>query len=74
MKLRLWPFAFVPALFFVGAANADFPLMNMVADKIIQRYQSSSCEQLAQKRPSPDEQEQRIVQLMKSDPALRTRF
>lgn len=36
---------------FVGAALADMPLMNMVADKVIQKYQSSTCEQLwAQKQ------------------------
>jgi hypothetical protein len=30
----------VASLGFAGAALADFPLMNMVADKVIQKYQS----------------------------------
>ncbi len=56
-------------------AVADFPLMNMVADKVIQKYQSSSCEQLWQQKTQPkSEQEQRVIGLLKSDPQLRTAF
>ena len=62
-------------LAFAGLAAADFPLMNMVADKVIQKYQSSSCEQLwAQKQQPKGEQEQRVIGLLKSDPQLRTAF
>ncbi len=58
-----------------GIAVADFPLMNMVADKVIQKYQSSSCEQLWQQKTQPkSEQEQRVIGLLKSDPQLRTAF
>lgn len=60
---------------FVGLALADFPLMNMVADKVIQKYQTSSCEQLWQQKQQPKtEQEQRVIGLLKSDPQLRTAF
>jgi len=60
---------------FTTLAQADFPLMNMVADKVIQKYQSSSCEQLWQQKQQPkSEQEQRVVGLMKNDPQLRTAF
>ena len=34
------------ALAFAGHAAADYPLMNMVADKVIQKYQSATGEQL----------------------------
>ncbi|MBN8492297.1 MAG: hypothetical protein J0M00_12830 [Burkholderiales bacterium] len=60
---------------FAGLASADFPLMNMVADKVIQKYQTSSCEQLwAQKQQPKSEQEQKVIGLLKSDPQLRTAF
>ena len=63
------------ALGFAGYAAADYPLMNMVADKVIQKYQSATCEQLwAQKSQPKSEQEQRLVGLLKNDPAMRTAF
>ena len=63
------------ALATAGYAMADYPLMNMVADKVIQKYQSSSCEQLWQQKTQPkSEQEQRVIGLLKSDPQLRTAF
>lgn len=63
------------ALAAAGLAAADFPLMNMVADKVIQKYQSSTCEQLwAQKQQPKSAEEQRVISLLKSDPQLRTAF
>jgi hypothetical protein len=60
---------------FAGAALADYPLMNVVADKVIQKYQTSSCEQLwAQKQQPKTEQEQHLIGLLRSDPQLRTAF
>lgn len=68
-------FAAAAALAMAGLAAADTPLMNMVADKVIQKYQSSSCEQLWQQKTQPkSEQEQRVIGLLKSDPQLRTAF
>ena len=68
-------FAAAAALAMAGLAAADTPLMNMVADKVIQKYQSASCEQLwAQKAQPKSEQEQRLIGLLKGDPQLRTAF
>ena len=65
----------VASLGFAGAALADFPLMNAVADKVIQKYQSSTCEQLwAQKQQPKSAEEQRVISLLKSDPQLCTAF
>ncbi|MBN8508678.1 MAG: hypothetical protein J0L57_08720 [Burkholderiales bacterium] len=65
----------VPMTFAAGPALADYPLMNMVADRVIQKYQSASCEQLWQQKQQPkSEQEQRVMGLLKSDPQLRTAF
>ncbi len=55
---------------FAGMASADFPLMNMVADKVIQKYQTSTCEQLwAQKQQPKSEQEQRADRPAEERPA-----
>lgn len=62
-----------------GLAYAQHPLLDMVADKVIQKYQHANCEQLWQERiekkgqPKP-EKEQEFIQLMQSDPDLRTEF
>ena len=74
-KLSPQLLAAAAALAFAGHATADFPLMNAVADKVIQKYQSSTCEQLwAQKQQPKSQQEQRVMSLLKSDPQLRTAF
>jgi hypothetical protein len=65
----------VVALGIAGYALADFPLMNAVADKVIQKYQTSTCEQLwAQKQQPKSAEEQRVMGLLKSDPQLRAAF
>jgi hypothetical protein len=60
-------------------AYAQFPIMDRVADKVIQKYQSSSCEQLwqekAQKQGEPKpEMEQRAIALLQQDPQMRQAF
>ena len=77
-KRILW-FAMVPALLFAGAAIAQYPIMNAVADKIVQKYQNSTCEQLwqekAEKQGKPlPEREQKAVQMLKEDPKMRAAF
>jgi hypothetical protein len=67
--------AAIATVAFAGIAAADYPLMNLVADRVIQKYQSSSCEQLwAQKQQPKSDQEQRLIGLLQSDPQLRTAF
>ena len=66
------------ALGYVCIGNAQqYPIMDKIADKVIQKYQTSSCEQLwekkAQKAP-PSEQEQKAIQLLKGDPQMRAAF
>jgi hypothetical protein len=60
-------------------AYAQYPVMDRVADKVIQKYQTSTCEQLwqekAQKQGEPKpEMEQRAIQLLKQDPQMRQAF
>jgi transposase-like protein len=79
MSKRTWIVAAVAASFAAGIAYAQYPIMNMVADKVIQKYQTSSCEQLwqekAQKQGQPKpEMEQRAIQLLQQDPQMRQAF
>ncbi|SIT38136.1 conserved exported hypothetical protein [Paraburkholderia ribeironis] len=68
------------ALLFSGVVGAQqFPILDQVADKIVQKYERSTCEQLwqerAQKRGQPkSENEQRAVQLLRTDPQMRAEF
>ena len=59
----------------VGVSASQYPMLDGVAQKVIQRYQSSTCEQLweARGKPKPQE-EQSLVQILKSDPQMRTVF
>jgi hypothetical protein len=60
-------------------ASAQYPVLDEVAGKVIQKYQGSSCEQLwqekAQKqgRPKPP-REQQAMQLLRDDPQIRAMF
>ena len=38
MLKRLWLFGLVPALLVVGVAGAQHPMLDMVADKVVQKY------------------------------------
>ena len=73
-KKSLWLVAV--AAIVAGVAYAQqFPMLDAVANKVVQKYQSSSCEQLWEKKGQPKSpEEQRVVGLLKSDPAMRTEF
>jgi hypothetical protein len=55
----------------------QYPIMDKVADKIIMKYQHSTCEQLwikkSEKAP-PSAEEQKAVAFLKSDPQMRAAF
>ena len=76
IRRRSYWLAAVPAVLFAGDLYAQqTPLMNMIADKVIQNYQSASCETLWQKRQQPkSDEEQKLVQLLKGDPDMRAAF
>ena len=68
--------SFVSALLLPAFAGAqDFPIMDRVADKVVQKYENSSCEQLRHNKGKPKSaMEQKAVQFLKSDPQMRTAF
>jgi hypothetical protein len=89
MTDRYRPWIFVLALFAVAGlaftllhpghlqAQAQYPIMDKIADKIIQKYQTSTCEQLwlkkSQKTP-PTPEEQRAIGILRGDPQMRAAF
>jgi len=65
---------------FCAAVNAQqFPIMDKIADKVVQKYQTATCEQLWQERaekgkaPKP-QMEQEALQMLKSDPQMSSAF
>ena len=79
MTTRLLWFAIVPGLLFAGVAVAQYPIMDMIADNLVQKYQQSSCEQLrherAEKKGRPKSgREQEAVQMLRDDPQMRAAF
>ena len=74
-KLNLKIAAAVAAVTVAGIAAAQYPIMEAVANKVIQKYQTSSCEQLwAQKQQPKSAEEQRMISLLQSDPQMRAAF
>jgi hypothetical protein len=79
MKERFWLIVAAAALTAAGIAYAQFPIMDRVADKVIQKYQTSTCEQLWQEKaqgqgqPKP-EMEQRAIKALQGDPQMRQAF
>ena len=81
MIRRVSLLALVPLLLLAGLASAQesFPIMERVAQKVIEHYQTSSCQQLAQQKSQPRtgpraQIEQRAVQILRTDPQMRTEF
>lgn len=55
----------------------QYPILDMVANKVIQKYQQSTCEDLwkkkSQKAP-PSAEEQRVLEFLRNDPQMRAVF
>ena len=76
--------AVLPALFLAGSvlaqqAQPQYPVLDQVAQKVITKYQTSTCVQLAtekSEKPAGEkaEMEQRVVQLLKNDAQMRKVF
>jgi hypothetical protein len=71
----------LPVLLFAGVAGAQYPpygqypLLDEAANRVVQKYQNSSCEQLWQQRGQPRSQrEQEAIQFLRNDPQMRAAF
>jgi hypothetical protein len=75
---RSYLFALVLTLGYVCVGNAQqYPIMDKIANKVIQKYQNSTCEQLWQQKANkqpPSPEEQKAIQVLKGDPQMRAAF
>ncbi len=58
----------------IGVASAQSPLMDMIAQRVVQKYQSSTCEQLWENKGKHGPEEQKFIAFLRSDPATRQAF
>jgi hypothetical protein len=75
MKKRFYLAGLLAALLLGGVAGAQFPILDMIADKVIQKYQTSTCEQLWQQKSAPKPpMEQQAIQRLRNAPEMRLAF
>ena len=72
----------VSVLFFLGIAGAQeerYPIMERLAQKVIEKYQTSSCQEIAMMKAHPPTgkkaaMEARAVEILRADPQMRQEF
>jgi hypothetical protein len=74
MTKRFVQLAAVAGVFVAGFASAQYPIMDIIAQRVIQKYQSSTCEQLWQNKGKHGPEEQRLVGILQQDPGMRQAF
>ena len=67
------------ALLCAAVHAQDYPVLDRIAEKVVQKYQQATCEQLWQERAQKDkapkpQMEQEALQMLKSDPQMRSAF
>ena len=68
-------FAALAATLVADAAHAQYPILDAVANRVIEKYQMASCEELWQKKGEPKSpEEQRALEFLQQDPQARTVF
>ena len=70
---------FLTAMLICSAQAEKYPIMERVADKIVHKYETSSCEELKEERGKPksekkEEMEERVVHLLREDAEMRKAF
>jgi hypothetical protein len=80
MFKRFLPMLMLPAFCFGGLAQAqDFPILDEIAQKVIAKYQNSTCEQLWEEKAKGQGQpksakEQRAVEVLQGNPQMQQAF
>jgi hypothetical protein len=75
MTRRVFVFAGALSLLFAGVAGAQFPILDLVAEKVVQKYAQSTCEQLWEQRSKPKSQEeQQLITMLRGDAQMRAAF
>ena len=58
----------LPILLLSGVSSAQYAIMDQLADKVVQHYRQTSCEQLWQQRGQPRSQrEQEAIQILRQN-------
>jgi hypothetical protein len=58
-----------------GASAQDTPILDMVANNVIAKYQNASCEELWEQKGQPKTAEQQqVIQMLQNDPQMRATF
>ena len=74
IKLQ-WKVVAVAAVLLASAADAQFPVLDMVANKVIDKYNTATCEQLWQDKGKPKSpEEQRVIGILKNDQQMQQAF
>ena len=76
MFKRTWLLAVaVIAIYWTVGHTQQHPIVDALANKVVQKYQQSSCEQLREQKSEPKTpQEQKAVELLRNNPEIRTEF
>jgi hypothetical protein len=76
MSTRYRLFVCAPVLLLIGTAGAQqYPVLDMIADNVVQKYERASCEQLWQQKGKPKTaKEKEAIQLLKGDAQMRAEF
>lgn len=75
MKLPARSIVLAALLAGAGASASQYPMLDMVAQKVVQKYQQSTCEQLWEARgKAKTPEEQQMVQILRDDPQMREVF
>jgi hypothetical protein len=74
MSTRIWLLSGAALALLAGVALAQHPMLDQAAQKVIQKYQSSSCEQLWENRGKQTPEQQRVISFLRTDPTLRQEF
>ena len=82
MSRRYYVLMLITLPLFVGIyahAQSQYPLMEKVAQKVVQKYQQSSCQELAQQKSQPPtgqeaQMMQNAVKILHENPDMREQF
>jgi replication initiation and membrane attachment protein DnaB len=75
MRKLIGAAVFVSVLIIAGAAYAQGMLLDYAADRVIQKYTTSSCEQLKQMRDEPKtEKDKMAIEFLRNDSQARVAF
>ena len=82
MNIHAIPIVLVASLLGIGSVSAqqgDYPMMEKIAAKVVEHYQTTPCEALAQEKATPKtgqkaQMEQKAIEQLRANPDMRKQF